>query len=231
MLNTSAQSNSVSLSGTVVSQSNFSHEVYGEKFFTFFLSVKRLSEMSDILPVTVSEKLLATRQIAEGEEITAFGQFRSYNKVVEGKSKLLLTIFATDITPLQPDLNANSVALTGFICKPPVFRTTPFAREICDVLLAVNRAYNKSDYIPCIGWGRNARFIKYLPVGQEITLEGRIQSRQYQKKLENDEVVTRTAYEVSIARIDLSPSGIQTAQAAHADATAAAGKGNDDMKI
>lgn len=203
MINTQVTSNYATLSGKIVSLPQFSHEVYGEKFYEILLEVKRLSQSVDIVPVSLSERLMCDSLIELGNEITVTGQFRSYNKTVEDKSKLMLTVFARDIVPLTSDINPNSIQLEGYICKLPVFRTTPFNREICDVLLAVNRQYNKSDYIPCIAWGRNARFVRSLPVGEHIRIIGRIQSRQYQKKLDDDVVVTRTAYEVSINKIEL----------------------------
>ncbi len=191
--------NKVVLSGKVDCPPSFSHEVFGEKFYTVILKVKRLSEVSDLLPLTVSERL-TQNPLRQGEEITVTGQFRSYNKTEGERSRLMLTVFAREITPLNSALNTNCIELTGYICKPPLFRTTPFMREICDCLLAVNRAYGKSDYIPCIAWGRNAHFMKNLEVGDLITLSGRVQSREYQKKSES-EVTTRTAYEVSICKI------------------------------
>ncbi len=203
MINTQVTSNYATLSGKIVSLPQFSHEVYGEKFYEILLEVKRLSQSVDIVPVSLSERLMCDSLIELGNEITVTGQFRSYNKTVEDKSKLMLTVFARDIVPLTSDINPNSIQLEGYICKLPVFRTTPFNREICDVLLAVNRQYNKSDYIPCIAWGRNARFVRSLPVGEHIRIIGRIQSRQYQKKLDDDVVVTRPAYEVSINKIEL----------------------------
>jgi len=133
--------------------------------------------------------------------VTLFGQFRSYNKLVDGKSKLMLTVFVREILDYDEESNPNAIELIGFICKPTIYRTTPFNREICDMLVAVNRAYNKSDYIPCIAWGRNARFVQYLTVGEQVAVYGRIQSREYQKKISDEQVVTKTAFEVSISRI------------------------------
>lgn len=206
-MDTNALNNAVTLSGTIVSPPTFSHEIYGEKFYEIILAVKRLSGMEDVLPVSVSEHLL-TPEVALGNKITVSGQFRSYNKTVEERSKLMLTVFARDILPFDETLNPNTLSLTGFVCKPPVFRKTPFEREICDVLIAVNRQYGKSDYIPCIVWGRNARFAQNLPVGAHVCITGRVQSRNYQKKLCDDTVVTRTAYEVSASKIDLIDSDV-----------------------
>ena len=163
--------------------------------------VKRLSGQGDILPVTVSERLITDRDLKVGVTINALGQFRSYNKLVDGKSKLMLTVFVRELLDDAPVRNPNSIVLTGYICKPPVYRTTPFNREIADILIAVNRSYNKSDYIPCIAWGRNARFAKNIAVGEKIAVSGRIQSREYQKKVTDDDIRTLTAYEVSISKL------------------------------
>ena len=194
------QNNSVTISGMVTSEPVYSHEIYGEKFYEVTLSVKRLSGMDDNLPISVSEHLLSDA-FHEGQMVTVAGQFRSYNKTVGDKSKLMLTVFARDVLPFDETINPNTLELTGYICKPPIYRTTPFNREICDVLIAVNRQYNKSDYIPCIVWGRNARFAGSLAVGEHINVVGRVQSRNYQKKLPDETVVTRTAYEVSVSKI------------------------------
>ena len=194
------QNNSVTISGIVTTEPVYSHEIYGEKFYEVTLAVKRLSGMDDYLPISVSEHLLSDA-FHEGQMVTVAGQFRSYNKTVGDKSKLMLTVFARDVLPFDETINPNTLELTGYICKPPIYRTTPFNREICDVLLAVNRQYNKSDYIPCIVWGRNARFAGSLTVGEHINVVGRVQSRNYQKKLPDETVVTRTAYEVSVSKI------------------------------
>jgi single-stranded DNA-binding protein len=163
--------------------------------------VKRLSGQGDILPVTISERLINDKELKVGVNINAFGQFRSYNKLVDGKSKLMLTVFVRELLDTPIVQNPNSIVLSGYICKPPVYRTTPFNREIADLLIAVNRSYNKSDYIPCIAWGRNARFAKSLQVGEKIALCGRIQSREYQKRLNDEDVRIMTAYEVSISKL------------------------------
>ncbi|MBO5866816.1 MAG: single-stranded DNA-binding protein, partial [Clostridia bacterium] len=164
-------------------------------------AVQRLSQVDDFIPVLISERLLDSQLIATDNQVTVVGQFRSYNKMVGNKSKLVLTVFARDVMPVDTNANPNFIQLQGFVCKPPVFRTTPFSREIADLLIAVNRQYNKSDYIPCITWGRNARFCKNLPVGEQVLVVGRIQSRQYQKKLDDEQTVTLTAYEVSVSKI------------------------------
>ncbi len=195
------KNNRVYVSGEIVSDATFSHEVYGEGFYEFSVKVMRLSGQADILPVTLSERLIQGGMLGKGKSLCALGQFRSYNKIENGKSRLMLTIFVRELLDLPPDKNPNSILLSGYICKPPVYRTTPFNREIADVLIAVNRAYNKSDYIPCIAWGRNARFVKNLAVGDRIAVSGRIQSREYQKKLSETETKTMTAYEVSISKL------------------------------
>ena len=194
------QNNSVTISGRVMGEPVYSHEIYGEKFYEVTLSVKRLSGMDDYLPISVSEHLMS-ETFHDGQMVTVAGQFRSYNKTVGDKSKLMLTVFVRDVLPFDETINPNTLELTGYICKPPIYRTTPFNREICDVLIAVNRQYNKSDYIPCIVWGRNARFAGGLAVGEHINVVGRVQSRNYQKKLPDETVVTRTAYEVSVSKI------------------------------
>lgn len=195
------RNNRVFISGEIVSDAEFSHEVYGEGFYEMLVKVQRLSGQGDILPVTVSERLIADKDLKVGVTVNALGQFRSYNKLVDGKSKLMLTVFVRELIDEPPIKNPNAIVLTGYICKPPVYRTTPFNREIADVLIAVNRSYNKSDYIPCIAWGRNARFAKNLAVGEKIAISGRIQSREYQKKITDDDIKTLTAYEVSISKL------------------------------
>ncbi len=195
------QNNKVYLNGEIVTQARFSHEIYGEGFYEMDILVKRLSGQSDILPITISERLIEKSNLKIGSSISAIGQFRSYNKQVDGKSKLMLTVFIREILDYNYYKNPNIIVLTGFICKPPIYRTTPFCREIADLLIAVNRAYNKSDYIPCIAWGRNARFVKNFQVGERIILSGRIQSREYQKKISENETKIMTAYEVSISKL------------------------------
>ena len=195
------KNNKVYLQGEIVSEDTFSHEVYGEGFYEFYVRVMRLSGQADVLPVTISERLIQGGALCKGKTICALGQFRSYNKIENGKSRLMLTVFVRELLEELPGKNPNSILLSGYICKPPVYRTTPFNREIADVLIAVNRAYNKSDYIPCITWGRNARFVKNLGVGERVAVSGRIQSREYQKKLSETDVRTMTAYEVSVSKL------------------------------
>lgn len=190
--------NSVFLQGKVVSEPVFDHDFYDEKFYTFSLSVDRLSEEKDIIPITISEHLI--QQIKVGNALALRGQFRSHNKIENGKSKLILFVFCKEICELDSTANSNVIELDGFICKPPIFRNTPLSRQICDVLLAVNRNYNKSDYIPCIAWGRNAQFVSKLPIGTHLKLVGRIQSREYKKQIEGQDV-TKLAYEVSVSNV------------------------------
>ena len=195
--------NNVHLSGEIVTEPELTHEICGEGFYEFFLSVPRLSEQTDVIPVTVAERLLCEIHPKAGDRITVDGQFRSYNKMADGHSKLMLTVFVKELEEADgSDPGPNTVELTGYICKPPVYRTTPLSREICDMLLAVNRAFNKSDYIPCIAWGRNARYCKTLPVGTKLRVAGRVQSRRYVKKLSEEVSATRTAYEISVGRIE-----------------------------
>ncbi|MBQ6921759.1 MAG: single-stranded DNA-binding protein [Clostridia bacterium] len=201
MNNLTEKNNKVFISGEIVSAAVFSHEVYGEGFYEMNVMVKRLSGQGDVLPVTVSERLIADKDLKKGVMINALGQFRSYNKLVDGKSKLMLTVFVRELLDISPVKNPNSIVLLGYVCKQPIYRTTPFNREIADILIAVNRSYNKSDYIPCIAWGRNARFAKNLAVGEKIAIAGRIQSREYQKRLSEEEIKVMTAYEVSISKL------------------------------
>ena len=198
--------NSISLFGEIATQACFSHDVYGEGFYGFDLLVPRLSKANDLLPITISERIMETSKFTPGTFMSVSGQIRSYNNFIEEerRNRLVLTVFAKDyeIGEKPAKENPNEVFLDGYICKPPIYRTTPFGREICDLLLAVNRSYNKSDYIPCITWGRNARFGSKLAVGDNIKLWGRMQSRIYQKKLENGEVVEKTAFEVSVSKLE-----------------------------
>lgn len=202
------ETNMVKIVGKVISDQEFSHEMYGEKFYIIEMEVPRLSSSVDILPVTISERLLFNIDFKLGQYLIIEGQLRSYNRYIDTNNRLVLTIFARELfIPNEEELQAvlrkpNEIYLDGFICKNPVYRTTPFGREITDMLIAVNRPYNKSDYIPCIAWGRNARFCENLEVGDHIRLWGRIQSREYQKKLHNGEIETKTAFEVSLSKLE-----------------------------
>ena len=206
------ENNHLVLVGKVTSDKRFSHEIYGEKFYIFDLAVPRLSGNADIIPITVSERLLSINDLKIDSKITVEGQFRSYNSYENERNKLVLTVFAKDIKfvedqeaeiEVSKDVVSNEVTLNGYICKKPIYRQTPFGREISDLLLAVNRAYNKSDYIPCIAWGRNARFCENIPVGTEVKIVGRVQSRTYEKKYEDGRVETKVAYEVSVSSLEV----------------------------
>ena len=197
--------NQVELTGVVDSGFTFSHEVFGEGFYILEVAVDRLSHMEDRIPLMVSERLVDVTQDYRGQVVEVHGQFRSYNKHEEGRNRLILSVFVREFGFAEEGNNTakpNSVYLDGYICKQPVYRMTPLGREITDLLLAVNRPYGKSDYLPCICWGRNARFAGKFEVGLHIHLWGRIRSRTYQKRLENDEVEKRTAYEVSVSKIE-----------------------------
>lgn len=206
------ENNHLVLVGKVTSDKRFSHEIYGEKFYIFDLAVPRLSGNADIIPITVSERLLSINELTIGSKITVEGQFRSYNSYENERNRLVLTVFAKDIKfvenqeeeiEVSKDVVSNEVVLNGYICKKPIYRQTPFGREISDLLLAVNRAYNKSDYIPCIAWGRNARFCENIAVGTEVKIVGRVQSRTYEKKYEDGTVENKVAYEVSVSSLEV----------------------------
>ena len=195
------QNNRAYVAGTVLSAPEFSHEVLGERFYDVVLGVKRLSDKTDEIPVTVSDRLIGERFPAPGERLGVSGQLRSYNKQAEGRSKLILRVFARELDDGEAEA-PNRIELEGYVCKPPVYRTTPFGREICDMLLAVNRAYNQSDYIPAIVWGRNAKYAGEFAVGDRVAVTGRIQSRTYQKTLPDGSTEERVAYEVSVSQIE-----------------------------
>ena len=207
--------NSLHLSGILTESPTYGHEVFGEKFYYATLSVSRLSGAEDLLPITLSERLMDGTPLEIGMPLAMEGQLRSYNKVVEGAGRLLITGFAQRLLPTDTNENPNQVALTGALCKPPSYRTTPFGREIADLMLAVNRAYGKSDYIPCITWGRTARFASHLKVGDKVQLLGRFQSRAYQKQLADGSVISKMAYEVSVGRLSLAHDTPQTAYLYH----------------
>ena len=203
------ENNHLVLVGKVTSEKKFSHEIYGESFYIFDLEVARLSGNADIIPITISERLILEKELEIGDRVEIEGQFRSYNSYENEKNRLILTVFAKDIKYLTEEEEnlaekvSNEVTLVGYICKKPIYRQTPFGREISDILLAVNRAYNKSDYIPCIAWGRNARFCQNIEVGTKVKIAGRVQSRNYEKKFEDGTTQTRTAYEVSISSLEI----------------------------
>lgn len=198
------ENNKVKISGIVCSGFTFSHEVFGEGFYIMTVGVKRGSGTLDFIPVMVSDRLVDVEKNYSGMYVEVSGQFRSYNRHEGEKSYLVLSVFAREIEFKEEcgEFDTNDISLTGYICKQPVYRETPLGREITDVLLAVNRPYGKSDYIPCIVWGRNARFAEALPVGTCVEIFGRIQSREYRKQISENEFETRTAYEVSVSRIE-----------------------------
>ncbi len=204
---TSLDNNIVSISGKVISSPEFSHEVYGEGFYITYLKVPRLSETYDELPVIFSERLVSPEEVKIDSYISVEGQFRSYNNYNNKNGrKLMLLVFAREMEFHEEEVtqkNPNQIFLNGFVCRKPQYRTTPFGREISDILLAVNRAYNKSDYIPCIAWGRNARYASTFEVGDNIKIWGRVQSRVYQKKLSDDQVEERVAYEISVSKMEV----------------------------
>lgn len=208
------ENNYLTLVGKVTGEKEFSHEIYGERFYIFKLGIPRLSGNEDIIPITISERLIGEDTLQQGKKLLVKGQFRSYNSYENEKNRLILTVFAKDVMEVEEkeedeneivrkDIITNEVVLIGYICKKPIYRQTPFGREISDILLAVNRAYNKSDYIPCISWGRNARFCQNLEVGSQVKVVGRVQSRTYEKKYEDGTVQTRVAYEVSVGSLEV----------------------------
>lgn len=204
------ENNQVTIMGEIVSRFTFSHEIFGEGFYMVDLRVNRLSESADIIPLMVSERLIDVTEDYQGYYIAVNGQFRSYNRHEERKNRLVLSVFAREIEfveTVEESSKSNQIYLDGYICKAPIYRKTPLGREIADLLLAVNRPYGKSDYIPCICWGRNARFASGFQVGERCELWGRIQSREYMKKLDEETLEKRIAYEVSVSKLELKDSG------------------------
>lgn len=199
------ENNQVIVCGKIINNPTYSHEVFSERFYIFTIQVMRLSEASDNINILISERLFSPDfELVEGALVRVCGQFRSYNNYTGNGNKLVLTVFAKEIEEYNPDNgeNPNQIYLDGFICKPTTYRVTPFGREIADILIAVNRSYNKSDYIPAIAWGRNAKFCRDAPVGTRIKLNGRIQSREYVKHLDDETCITKTAFEVSIGKME-----------------------------
>ena len=199
------ENNQASIVGEIISDFQYSHEVYGEGFYMVEVAVSRLSNFSDYIPLMISERLIDTSQSYIGQKVYVTGQFRSYNRHEELKNRLVLSVFVREIEFIEEEteeMKSNQILLDGYICKDPIYRKTPLGREIADLLVAVNRSYGKSDYIPCICWGRNARFAARFEVGVHVQIWGRIQSREYVKRLNEDEVEKRTAYEVSVSKIE-----------------------------
>jgi primosomal replication protein N len=200
------ENNQVTIMGEIVSGFSFSHEIFGEGFYMMDVRCKRLSESYDIIPIMVSERLMDVGTDYTGELICVNGQFRSYNRHEERKNRLVLSVFAREVNfacELEESSKTNQIFLDGYICKEPIYRKTPLGREIADLLLAVNRPYGKSDYIPCICWGRNARYANNFKVGERCAIWGRIQSREYMKKLDEENVEKRVAFEVSVSKLEL----------------------------
>ena len=199
------ENNQVTMIGEIVSEFEFSHEVYGEGFYLVDISVSRLSDSVDYIPLMVSERLLDVTQRYIGETISVSGQFRSYNRHEEKKNRLILSVFVRElefVDEIEDDIKSNQIYLDGYICKEPIYRKTPLGRQIADLLVAVNRSYGKSDYIPCICWGRNARYASSFEVGSHVEVYGRIQSREYIKKIGEEQTEKRVAYEVSVNKIE-----------------------------
>lgn len=200
------ENNQVTMMGEIISDFSYSHEIFGEGFYMVDVKVQRLSDSADIIPLMISERLIDVTQDYKGCKISVNGQFRSYNRHEERKNKLVLSVFAREITfveDIEESAKTNQIYLDGFICKEPIYRKTPLGREIADLLLAVNRPYGKSDYIPCICWGRNARYADSFRVGERCAIWGRIQSREYMKKIDEENVERRVAYEVSVSKLEL----------------------------
>jgi len=200
------ENNQVRVMGEIVSDFSFSHEIFGEGFYMVDIRVERLSESVDVIPVMVSERLIDVTEDLKGYYVAINGQFRSYNRHEERKNKLVLSVFAREIEfvdEIEESSKTNQIFLDGYICKEPIYRKTPLGREIADLLLAVNRPYGKSDYIPCICWGRNARYASGFMVGERCGVWGRIQSREYVKKLDEENIEKRVAYEVSVSKLEI----------------------------
>ena len=198
------KNNQVTICGEIAGEFVFSHKVYGEKFYLTDVLVRRLSGVCDAIPVTVSERLVDVAQNFIGQYVCVSGQFRSYNKREEKKNRLILSVFAQEISFAEKLMDdVNQIFLDGYICKDPMYRKTPLGREIADMLIAINRSYGKSDYIPCVAWGRNARYASRFEVGSRVQICGRVQSRKYAKKLDGDHAEERTAYEVSVSKLEV----------------------------
>ncbi|SEV86413.1 single-stranded DNA-binding protein [[Clostridium] fimetarium] len=207
MIDKVIENNRVCIIGEVISGFQFSHEVFGEGFYVVDVSVNRLSAMADVVPLMISERLIDITKDFTGLTIEAIGQFRSYNRHEGTRNRLVLSIFVREFEFVEEapeeQVKSNQIYLDGYICKPPIYRKTPLGREIADILIAVNRPYGKSDYIPCIAWGRNARYAASLEVGAHMLVWGRVQSREYTKKVSEEDLEKRIAYEVSVSKLEL----------------------------
>ncbi len=206
-MESSFENNVVKMGGIVASELELSHEIYGEKFYRFYIEIDRLSGQKDNIPVIISERLIDVDDFNIGKVIFIEGQYRSYNKMDENnRSRLILSVFVKDISVIDVDESVktiNELTITGTVCKQPIYRKTPLGRDIADILLAVNRSYNKSDYIPCIIWGRNAKYCEHLETGTTVKVVGRIQSREYDKKHDDGTIEKRVAYEVSVSKFEI----------------------------
>ncbi|MBR3607443.1 MAG: single-stranded DNA-binding protein [Lachnospiraceae bacterium] len=206
MTDKTMENNQVVIMGTIAGGFTYSHEIFGEGFYMVDVEVQRLSDSTDLIPLMVSERLMDVTRDYTGTMVMVTGQFRSYNRHEEKKNRLILSVFAREVEMIEEmgeSAKSNQIYLDGYICKEPIYRKTPLGREIADLLIAVNRPYGKSDYIPCICWGRNARFASSFEVGTRCAIWGRIQSREYMKKLSEETAEKRIAYEVSVNKLDL----------------------------
>ncbi len=195
--------NQVILRGTLASAPRFSHENHGKRFFRFYLDVPRLSSAVDTLPIVAPEALLESTLLEEGALLCVTGQVRSHNLRSDGKRHLLIFVFASSLA-LQDGEPANQVTLEGFLCREPTYRRTPLGREICDVMLAVPRAFQRADYLPCILWGRTAQEISRCHTRDSLRITGRLQSRVYTKVTEEGSQ-QKTAYEISALTAQILP--------------------------
>lgn len=196
------KNNEVMIGGSINGEAKFNYDVFGEKFYRIELKVERNSDAADFIPLIVSERLCDVSELKKGVFVSVQGSYRSYNKRLENRNQLLLSVFVSELKIENEETNPNNIHLEGYVCKPPIYRKTPLGREIADLLIAVNRPYGKSDYIPCIAWGRNARYASTFKVGGYVQIQGRIQSREYMKKIDEEKSEKRVAYEVSVGKIE-----------------------------
>lgn len=195
------ENNTVTVSGVITQKFTFNHMTASEAFYRTEIAVARKSGTVDMIPLMVSERLVTVTEDWSGKVLEVTGSFRSYNQNEGDRRRLMLFVFAQEVELLEENENINEVFLDGHICKAPTYRKTPLGREICDMLVAVNRPNDKSDYIPCVIWGRAATFASRLEVGTGVQLWGRLQSRVYTKRLDETHQETRVAYEFSVNKI------------------------------
>ena len=195
------EQNHIELVGCLASAPQYSHSNHGRHFYSFLLEVSRLSGTVDCLPILAPETLLQTTELCEGDSIALTGQIRSFNNRLGIGRKLVISVLADTLSVCSLP-HDNRVTLQGVICKEPVYRRTPLGREICDIMLAVNRPYHRADYLPCILWGRCAQEASDYPVGTALELIGRLQSREYIKMID-DAPQQRTAYEISAVSVQV----------------------------